>query len=95
MHQRHVHPGRNTTYKSAEILCEKISTNPSSILPCEYCSLDKRRRQDLIKSMSSRASKPGERIYIDTSWVNCNIYGGNKYWFHLVNEQSEMICSRF
>ena len=33
MHQWLVHPGKNATLKSAEILGEKISTCPSSILP--------------------------------------------------------------
>ena len=70
MHQRLGQLGRNNTYNLSEILGEKISTKPSSILPCEDCALSKSRRQDLIKSISSRASKPGERIYVDTSWVN-------------------------
>ena len=70
MHQRLGHHGRNTTFKSSEILVEKISMKPSSILPCEDCALAKSRLQDLIKSTSSRASKPGEIIYVDTSWVN-------------------------
>ena len=95
MHQRLGHPLRNTTFKSAEILGEKISTNPSSILPCEDFSLTNIRRQDLINSTSSSASKPGQRIYVDTSWVNCNRYGVNKYGFLLVDELSGMIWSRF
>ena len=95
MNQRLVHTGRNTTYKSAEILVEKISMNPLSILPCEDCALSKSRCQDLIKSTSSCESKQGERIYTDTSWLKFNIYGGNKYWFLLVDEQSGMIWKRF
>ena len=95
MHQWLGHPGKNTTFKSNEILGEMISTSPSSILPCEDCSLSKNWHQDLIKSTSSRASNPGERIYFDTSWVSCNIYGGNKYWFLLVDENSVIIWSRF
>ena len=95
MHQRLGHPGRDTTLKSAQILGEKISTYISSMLPCEDCDLAKSRRQDLIKSSSSRASIPGERIYVDTSWVTCNRYGGKKYWFLLIDERSGMICSRF
>ena len=70
MHQRLGHPGKDTTLKSAQILGEKISTDLSSILPCEDCALAKSRLRDLIKSSSSRASNPGERIYVDTSWVN-------------------------
>ena len=95
MHQHLGLPGRNTTFKSSELLGQKISTNPSSILPCEDCELSKSRLQDLIKSTSSHASNPGERIYVDTSWVNCNSYGGNKYWFLLFDDQSVMIWSRF
>ena len=70
IHQRLGHPGKYTTIKSAQILGEKISTDPSSILLCEDCALEKSRRQDLIKSTSSRASNPGERIYVETSWVS-------------------------
>ena len=95
MHQRLGHPGKDTTLKSAQILGETISTDISSILPCEDCALAKCRRQDLIKSSSNRASNPGERIYLDTSWVTCDSYGGNKYWFLLVDEMSGMIWSRF
>ena len=95
MHQRLGHPGKYTTIKSAQILGEKISTDPSSILPCEDCSLEKRRRQDLIKSTSSRTSNPGERIYVDTSWVSCNSYRVNMYWFFLFDEKWGMIWSRF
>ena len=58
MHQLLGHPGKDTTIKSDQILGEKISTYPSSILPCEDCALEKSRRQDLIKSTSSRASNP-------------------------------------
>ena len=79
IHQHLGHPGRNTTIKSSELLGEKISMNPSSILPCEDFELSKSRLQDLIKSTSSRAYNLGERIYVDTSWVNYKSYGGNKY----------------
>ena len=85
MHQRLGHPGKNTTFKSSELLGENISKSLSSILPWEDCALDKIWCQDLIKSMSSRASNQGERIYVDTSWVTWNIYGGNKYLFLLVD----------
>ena len=95
IHQHLGHSGRNKTFKSAEILGEKVSTNPSSILPFEDCSLENIRRQDLIKSTSSCASKPGQRIYVDTLWVNFNRYGGNKYWFLLLDELSGMIWSKF
>ena len=78
IHQRLGHPGKDTTFKSSQILGETISTDKSSILPCEYFALDKSRRQDLIKYSSSRESNPGERIYIDKSWVTCDSYGGNK-----------------
>ena len=95
MHQRLGHTGKNTTFKSEEILGENISTSPSSILPFEDCALAKSRHQDLIKSTSSRAYNPGERIYVDTSWVSWNRYGGNKYWFLLVDKKSGMIWIRF
>ena len=67
----------------------------SSIIPCEDCDLEKIRLQDLLNSTSSHSSKPAQRIYIDTSWVNCNIYGGNNYWFILLDKLSGMIWSRF
>ena len=41
MHKSLGHPGKDTTIKSAQILGEKISTDFSSILPCEDCSLEK------------------------------------------------------
>ena len=95
IHQRLDHPGNDTTIKSSQILGEMISTDMSSILPCEDCALAKSRLQDLIKSSSSRAYNPGERIYIDKSWVTCDRYRGNKYWYLLVDEKSGMIWSRF
>ena len=95
IHQLIGHPGRNKTFKYAENFGEKISTNTSSILPCEDCALSKIRRQDIIKSTSSSASKPGQRIYVYTSWVNFNRYVVNKYWFLLVDKLSGMIWSMF
>ena len=85
MHQRLGHPGKDTTINSDQILGEKVSTDLSSILPFEGCALEKSQLQDIIKSTSSRASNPGERIYVETSWVSCNIYVGNKYWLFLVD----------
>ena len=70
MHQCLGNPGKETIFKLSEIIGEKISTIPSSILPCEDFSLEKIRRQDLLKSTSSRESKTGQIIYIDTSWDN-------------------------
>ena len=95
MNQRLGHTGKDSTLMYSQILGETISTDKSSILPCEDCALSMSRLQDLIKSTSSRESNPGEIIYVDTSWVTCNRYGGNKYWFLLVDEKSGMIWSRF
>ena len=52
MYQRLGHTGDNNTYKSENIIGENISTTPSSIHPCDYCSISKIRLQDLLKSMS-------------------------------------------
>lgn len=53
MHQRLGHPGKNKHYKSSDIIGEAISTTPSSIIPCEDCSLTKIRHQYLLKYNTS------------------------------------------
>ena len=39
--------------------------------------------------------KPGERIYLDTSWTNLKSGGGSIYWFLLIDEVTQFSWSTF
>lgn len=52
-------------------------------------------RQDLLKSSSCPFKNTVENIYMYTSWVNWDIYGGNKYWFLVEDTVTVILWSRF
>ncbi len=94
-HKRLGHPGRNATIETGKDIGEIVTTLPENIEPCEDCALAKSRQHDLLKSNSSPSRKPGERLYLETSWLSVDIFGGNKYWFLIVDDVTKMSWSRF
>ena len=63
--------------------------------PCESCSLEKSRRFNLRKLKAKPVNKPGNRLYIDTSWVRKSTRGGNNFWVLIVDEFIKMSLSLF
>ena len=93
IHQLMCHPVKNNTFKSSNVIGETIYNRPSSILTCEDYELENIWHQYILKSTSNTSTNKGERIYIDTFWVNFNIYGSNKYFLFVVDEVSGIIFS--
>ena len=62
---------------------------------CEDCDLAKARRKHLNKFNSNPATYPGERLYIDLSWVKEKSGGDSEYWLLTVDEMTSMFWSSF
>ena len=62
---------------------------------CEICELSKSRRLNLNKINQNPSKSIGDRLYIDSSWINVPSGGGNKYWFLIVDELSGYCWARF
>ena len=62
---------------------------------CDRCELSKSRRFNLNKINQNPSKSIGDRLYIDSSWINVPSGGGNKYWFLIVDELSGYCWERF
>lgn len=62
---------------------------------CEGCALAKAKAKPVKKYTDNKSSKPGERIYIDTSGPFKKSLGGNTYWAKIVDEYSRFSTSKF
>jgi hypothetical protein len=62
---------------------------------CEHCALAKARQKNVAKISTHKATKVGERLYLDISSVDTHTFGGNKYWLLVVDEFSDMCWSYF
>jgi hypothetical protein len=62
---------------------------------CEHCALSKADQKKFSTISEHKATKVGERLYMDISSVNTHTFGGNKYWLLVVDELSDMCWSYF
>jgi len=53
---------------------------------CEECVKAKQRQKNVPKSTATRASAPGERVFIDLSKVDVSSLSGSKFWGLIVND---------
>ena len=63
--------------------------------PCVHCTLANIHRMPLSKSTKDRATKTGERIFIDISQLSTPSMGGNKYWLLIVDDHTDYAWSYF
>ena len=63
------HGDENTTRQTAKALGWVIT--PGAMAPCEHCAKAKAKQKNVVKSSKSesKATKPGERVYLDLSKV--------------------------
>jgi hypothetical protein len=48
--------------------------------PCQHCAKAKIRMKKIPKENDNIATKIGERLLIDISWIRTATYANNRYW---------------
>ena len=61
----------------------------------DICELSKSQSFNLNKINTKPSKYIGDRLYIESLWINVPSGGGNKYWFLIVDEVSGYCWSRF
>jgi hypothetical protein len=63
--------------------------------PCHSCMIYKAQQKLVNKFTDIIVTKPGERLYIDTSGPLPNYLGGNNYWVKIKDQYSGMSWNIF
>jgi hypothetical protein len=63
--------------------------------PCDDCALAKSRQKNLKKESFFRSTEPGERLYIDQSYIRQKSYGGRECWLLIVDDCTDHCWSHF
>jgi hypothetical protein len=63
--------------------------------PCDDCALAKSCQKNLKKESFFRSTVPGERLYIDQSYIRQKSYGGREYWLLIVDDCTDLCWSHF
>ena len=63
-------------------------TLTGTVLPCGSCALAKGRANAVPKSTMTKASMPGERLFLDISGPFSSSLLNNKYWLKIVDDRS-------
>jgi hypothetical protein len=53
---------------------------------CESCSVSKARQKNVNNEWKGGSTTPGERLYVDTSSIKGNSFGGAKFWTLIVDD---------
>jgi hypothetical protein len=86
------HASEETTKRTAKYYRVELK---GTMEKCESCALAKARQKNVSKVTEHKATKVGERIYMDISSVNTHTFGGNKYWLLVIDAFSDMCWSYF
>ena len=57
-----------------------------TLLPCEGCGYSKAKAKAVSKTTSVKATKPGERLYLDTTGPFSPTLNGYKFWIQVVDD---------
>jgi hypothetical protein len=68
------------TYKRLDV------TLTGALKPCEGCGFAKAKAKAASKTTSTKATKPGERLFLDTSGLFSPTLNGCKYWIQVVDD---------
>ena len=63
--------------------------------PCEGCCRANAKAKAVRKSTGTRSTKPGERLFVDTSGPYPESLSGNRYWIQIVDDFSRKGWSKF
>jgi hypothetical protein len=86
------HPGEKYIHATAKLFGWKIIGNFET---CEACAIAKAKQKNINKFNDHKTDVPGERFYIDVSYINEPTYGGSKYWLLIVDEATKFKWSYF
>jgi hypothetical protein len=59
--------------------------------PCTYRTEDKIRMKNIPKEARTIATKKGERLFIDLSWIKTVSIPHNRYWLLVMNEYTNCL----
>ena len=85
------HPSEQVLRNTAKYYGIKVNGELST---CEPCALGKSRQRNVNK-VSTVTSDPGERIYLDISYINKKSLGGSNYWLLLLDDNTDHGWSYF
>jgi hypothetical protein len=86
------HPSEDITKKIAEYYCWKIT---GKFKPCSDCQTAKFKQNAVPKELETKSTIPGERLYIETSSVKTESFGGSKFWLLVVDDCTDVAWSAF
>ena len=64
-------------------------------MPCEDCTLSKAKEQDVSKKAVAQSKLLGERLFFEISSPSTPIFGGQKCWLLIIDDNSHFIWSFF
>jgi hypothetical protein len=86
------HPSEDITKKTAEYYGWKIT---GKFKPCSDCQIAKSKRNAVPKESETKSTISGERLYIDTSSVKTESFGGSKFWLLVADDCTDVAWSAF
>ena len=54
--------------------------------PCWACASGNAKKKAVAKTTETRSDKPGERVFLDISYIKHPSYGGSQYWLLIVDD---------
>ena len=88
-HWRLGHMNKNEVKSTAAKYGWKImDMETASDKPCPHCATAKIRQTNINKESGTRATKPGERLFVDISSVNGTSLGGSKFFALIIDQYS-------
>ncbi len=81
------HPGKETTIKTSKYYGVIVEGN---LDPCDACALSKSKQKNVAKKSEVKATRAGERLFMDTSSIKAKSFGGSKFWLLVVDDYTDM-----
>ena len=91
MHNVFNHASEEVLRKTAESYGWKVTGKMET---CDACKIANARQKDVPKESHTKSTKPGERIFIDTSSIKEKTMGGSKFWLGCVDDATDMVWTR-
>lgn len=92
LHEMLGHPGKEALRNTVKDLGIEIK-NEDEV--CEACCKAKARQKDLNKKVEVKADLPGKHLYADIIWITKESLGGKSFWILVVDENTNMMWSKF
>jgi hypothetical protein len=87
------HPNNAVLKKTAKT--HNIQLTDVHHRPCQHCAKAKNRMKNIPTENDNIATKKGERLLIDISWIRTATYADNRYWFLVMDEYTNCVWSFF